>query len=128
QGFVTGTEQTANLDVDNTNAPATWLASVMKSKVDAVAMVNGVGKFMKSVRVAPVPCFNSTPDCLQFPTFTYNGAAVTYSIFSVQNVVGEVVVLANPSAAAAAPLSFVDQRVALLWAGIITTDSATTTP
>lgn len=133
QGFVTGLEETANLDVDNTNAPGIWLASVVKSKGDAVAMVNGVGIFMKSVGVPPLPCFNSTPDCIQFPVFTYrfsdgSEAAVTYSIFSVQNVVGETAVLANPSSAAAAPLSFADQRIGLLWAGIIATDSATNTP
>ena len=132
QGFLTGEEESAYLNVDNLNAPTEWLASVMKNKADAVAVVNGVGKFLKSKGVTPLPCFDSTPDCLQFPTFTYtfsnSKAAVTYSIFSVQNVVGEVAVLASPAAALAAPTSFVGQRVTLLWAGIITTDSATTTP
>ena len=133
QGFVTGLEETANLDVDNTNAPAILLASVLKNKGDAVAMVNGVGKFLKSVGVAPAVCFNSTPDCIQFPVFNYkfsdgSEASVTYSIFSVQNVVCETAVLANPNSANAAPLSFVDQRIGLLWASIIATDSATNTP
>jgi len=132
-GFVTGLEQTANVTVDADNTPVgIWLASVTKSKSDAVAMTKDVAKFVTSHGVTGSYCADSTPDCFRFPFFTLtfsNGSSVnvSYAIFAIQNVVGETAIVESNTPAADVQ-TFENKGIVLEAAGIVALDSATNTP